>query len=490
MPIPPSTEAALAGATILANLSASNATIGKYEYREILVSASSGRNNAVQMYSAAGFGESTSDLAWDGHGIVAERGNILARTKRFQLEGTDTIADVDLDSLVSDRMRQTSQRQNASDHSKTFRVSSFTGRLGINSAGVFDSFRREIPKFPFVPSDAVKRDERCRDTFMIQATSLARWLLTRPESLRKLVVGVSGGQDSTHALLVAAHTMDLLGLSRANIIAITMPGFGTTGRTYSNACALIHALRATFHEIDVKPIALELMKSIGHDLGREDVVFQNAQAWGRKLIELALGAKLGATDLGTGDLSELMLGWCTMFGDHAAHYGVNAGVPKTLISYLIRWNAEVIFKDDEKVRTALFDILETPISPELLTARDGQITHKTEEEIGPYCLHDFTGYYFLRFGFSPVRIARMCYEAWKDVYSLSEIKKWMRVFFERFFPAQMKRSVLPLGPKVGGAAISPRGDWRMPADVSPVIWLEDLARVPDTIESKSCDACG
>jgi NAD+ synthase (glutamine-hydrolysing) len=275
--------------------------------------------------------------------------------------------------------------------------------------------------------------------------------------------------------------MDFLGLPRKNIVAITMPGFGTSGRTYENACALIRAVGATFREVDIKPVAATLMKSIGHDPMKEDLVFQNSQAWSRKLVELAMAGELQATDLGTGDLSELMLGWCTMFGDHAAHYGVNAGVPKTLISYLIRWSADQIFKNDEALRKVLHDILETPISPELLSHRQGQIEQKTEEEVGPYELNDFFGYYFVRFGFSPSRIVRMCFHSWRDKYDIGTIKKWARLFLTRFFPAQMKRSVLPLGPKVGGAAISPRGDWRMPADVRPDTWLEDLAKVPESV---------
>ncbi len=482
VPIPPGTRAALAGATILANLSASNVTIGKYEYREVLACASSGRNNAVQMYSAAGFGESTSDLAWDGHGIITERGILLARSERFALGGTYIIQDVDLALLLGERMRQTSFWQNARDNRTDFREVYFDEGLGTtDDSKVFHKFRRKIDQYPFVPSNPAYRNERCRETFMIQATSLARWLKQLPPDMQRVVIGVSGGQDSTQALLVAARAMDLLHLPRPNIIALTMPGFGTTGRTYHNACALVTALGATFREIKITPVVEQIFRDLGQDSNVEDLTFENVQAWTRKIFELAIACREQGIDLGTGDLSELMLGWCTMFGDHAAHYGVNAGVPKTLISYLIRWSADEVFKDELRVREALLDILATPISPELLRHNDGQIVQKTEENLGPYELHDFFGYYFVRFGLAPVRIVRMSYEAWQTKYKFAEIKKWARVFFERFFRSQLKRSCLPIGPKVGGAAISPRGDWRMPADMDASTWLRDLAQAPENI---------
>lgn len=493
VPIPPSTKAALAGATVLANLSASNITIDKSSYREMLVRSSSGKNLAVQLYAAAGRGESTTDLAWDGDGYIIERGTLLARTERFARNGTSIVVDVDLNVLLLDRARQSSFRQNATDNPFEFRkIWHDDGRLAFHcDPSKYSTFMRTINPHPFVPSDPTVRDERCRETFMIQATSLVQRLESLPPSIRKVVLGVSGGQDSTHALLIAAHAMDLMGLPRTNIIAITMPGFGTTGRTYRNACALIKEIGATFRKVNVKSIARKLFKAADYDpeLSGHNLLYENAQAWSRKIVEFSVACQERGIDLGTGDLSELMLGWCTMFGDHASHYSINAGVPKTLISYLIRWAADVIFKDEPKVQERLRDIVATPISPELLPpGMDGAIVQKTEETIGPYELHDFTGYYFIRFGLSPTRICRMALHAFQnrtdggERYSLAEIKKWMRVFLTRFFMTQVKRSVMPDGPKVGLACVSPRGDWRMPSDALPDIWFEDLDNVPDSID--------
>ncbi|MEK7583968.1 MAG: NAD(+) synthase, partial [Patescibacteria group bacterium] len=491
VPIPPSAKAALAGATVLANLSASNITINKSSYRKMLVESSSGKNLAVQLYAAAGRGESTTDLAWDGDGYIAERGTVIARTERFADGGTHIVVDVDLEVLLLDRARQSSFRQNASDHRFAFRNEVFYGALkpakNGHPAGIHETFLRSIDPHPFVPSDTEVRDERCRETFMIQATSLAHRLESLPESMWKVVIGVSGGQDSTHALLVVAYTMDLMKLPRTNIIAVTMPGFGTTGRTYRNALKLIRSVGATRFTRPVKTIAKALFRAAGYDpasdKGKEKaLVFQNAQAWARKMIELAIACHKGAIVLGTGDLSELALGWCTMFGDHASHYGVNSGVPKTLISYLISWASDVVFKGDKKLQRCLRDILATPISPELeMAAEDGTIVQMTEQEIGPYELHDFTMYYLLRFGFSPSRICRMALHAFDGKYTIDEIKKWMRVFITRFFQTQVKRSCLPDGPKVGLVCVSPRGDWRMPSDALSDAWLRDLDMVPDQI---------
>ena len=316
---------------------------------------------------------------------------------------------------------------------------------------------------------------------MIQATGLATKLRSLPEDARRVVVAVSGGQDSTHALNVAVHTMDMLELPRSRIVALTMPGLGTTERTYGNACALIRAVGATFREIDIKPAVRQFFGDIGHSEDKKDLVYENTQAWTRKLEELATAAQVRGIVLGTGDLSELALGWCTMFGDHASHYGVNAGIPKTLISYLIRWTADVVFEQEKAVRDVLLDILDTPISPELLPPREREIAQKTEEKIGPYELHDFFIYYFMRFGFSPSRIARMALHAFGGKYPLHEIKNWLRVFIVRFFQNQFKRNCLPEGPKVGMTCISPRGDWRMPSDASPAVWLADLERIPDEL---------
>ena len=491
VPVPPASRAALAGATILANLSASNIVIGKAQYREDLILASSGRNEAVHLYAAAGFGESTMDVVWDGHGFIAERGYMLAKTERFQLDGTCITADVDVEALVLERGVQGSFRQNAMDYKSSWRSVSMPGfRPGQAGAADNDAargdreqahrtFHRHIPSHPFVPQNPAERSERCSEVFMIQFTGLATKLRSLPEDARRVVVAVSGGQDSTHALNVAVHTMDLLGLPRSRIVALTMPGLGTTERTYSNACALIRAVGATFREIDIKPAVRKFFGDIEHSEDKKDLVYENTQAWTRKLEELATAAQVRGIVLGTGDLSELALGWCTMFGDHASHYGVNAGIPKTLISYLIKWTADEVFEEEPEVREVLLDILDTPISPELLPPSDREIAQKTEEEIGPYELHDFFIYYFLRFGFSPSRIARMALHAFEGKYGLPEIKAWLRVFIVRFFQNQFKRNCLPEGPKVGMTCISPRGDWRMPSDASPAAWLADLDRIPD-----------
>ncbi len=496
VPVPPSGRAALAGATILANLSASNIVIGKAQYREDLILASSGRNEAVHMYAAAGFGESTMDVVWDGHGFITERGYMLAKTERFQLDGACIVADADVEALTLERGVQGSFRQNAMDYKSSWRSvplpgfrsgqagqngSGASGRRGKEGKGVHHAFLRDIPSHPFVPQNPAERSQRCREVFMIQATGLATKLRSLPEDARRVVVAVSGGQDSTHALNVAVHTMDMLELPRSRIVALTMPGLGTTERTYGNACALIRAVGATFREIDIKPAVRQFFGDIGHSEDKKDLVYENTQAWTRKLEELATAAQVRGIVLGTGDLSELALGWCTMFGDHASHYGVNAGIPKTLISYLIRWTADVVFEEEKAVREVLLDILDTPISPELLPPREREIAQKTEEKIGPYELHDFFIYYFMRFGFSPSRIARMALHAFEGKYQLHEIKTWLRVFIVRFFQNQFKRNCLPEGPKVGMTCISPRGDWRMPSDASPAVWLADLERIPDEL---------
>ena len=493
VPVPPSSRAALAGATILANLSASNIVIGKAQYREELILASSGRNEAVHMYAAAGFGESTMDVVWDGHGFIAERGYMLAKTERFQLDGACIATDVDVEALTLERSVQGSFRQNAMDHRSSWRSVSLPGfrsepggENGSNASGQpkkwgHHTFLRNMPSHPFVPQNPAERSQRCREVFMIQATGLATKLRSLPEDARKVVVAVSGGQDSTHALNVAVHTMDMLGLPRTRIVALTMPGLGTTERTYENACALIRSVGATFREIDIKPAVRQFFGDVAHSEDKKDLVYENTQAWTRKLEELATAAQVRGIVLGTGDLSELALGWCTMFGDHASHYGVNAGIPKTLISYLIRWTADEVFAQEKAVHDVLLDILDTPISPELLPPNEREIAQKTEEKIGPYELHDFFIYYFLRFGFSPSRIARMALHAFEDKYDLQEIKTWLHVFIVRFFQNQFKRNCLPEGPKVGMTCISPRGDWRMPSDASPAVWLADLERIPDEL---------
>src|SRR5437870_393130 len=476
--------AALAGATVLANLSASNVTVGKFEYRQELVRSSAAKNLAVQMYSAAGFGESTADLAWDGHGLIAERGEMIAETERFALHGSTVVTDVDLVALREDRMRQTSFGENAGQHARAFRTVVAAAAEERRSAAVYREFRRSIAPLPFVPADPAKRDARCREIFLIKATSLARRLLALPEDGRQVVIGISGGQDSTEALLVAAHAMDLLGLPRTRIFGVTMPGFGTSRETHENACALVRAVGATPREMDITRLAGLVFEAVGHDPGREDRTFENVQAWTRKFLLFALASRERAIDLGTGDLSEQALGWATYGGDHMSHYGINAGVPKTLISELIRWAAEVIFKDEPEVARVLRAVLATPISPELLRlGPGGEIAQRSEELIGPYELHDFFLYYFLRFGFGPRRIARMALHAFGARYAVGDIRRWLLVFLERFFANQLKRDCLPAPPQVGsGGSLSPRGDWRMPSDASVAAWLAEARTIPESLE--------
>jgi NAD+ synthase (glutamine-hydrolysing) len=340
---------------------------------------------------------------------------------------------------------------------------------------VFTQLLRRVDPHPFVPADPALRDQRCREVFLIQATSLARRLDSLPPDARRAVIGVSGGQDSTHALLVAAHAMDLLNLERRRIVAVTMPGFGTTERTRGNARRLSEAIGATFREVPITTLSTAVYDAIGHPPEREDVTFENVQAWLRKLLLFATASQQRGIDIGTGDLSEIALGFATYGGDHMSHYGVNAGVPKTLITYLIGWAAEVIFHDDGKVQAVLRDVLATPISPELLRPdANGEIVQRSEDIVGPYELHDFFLYHLLRFGSGPRRLARLGLHAFEGRYPLADLRRWLQVFVQRFFASQFKRDCMPDGPKVGsGGSLSPRGDWRMPSDASPALWLAE-----------------
>jgi NAD+ synthase (glutamine-hydrolysing) len=482
-PVPPSALAALAGATVLANLSASNVTVGKWEYRRDLVRMSAAKNLAVQLYSAAGCGESTADLAWDGHGLIADRGELVAETERFALAGSTAVADVDLAALLTDRMRQTSFGQNASRQAaRVRRVTASRVRDG-RPAATWHALRRRIDPLPFVPSDPARRDHRCREIFSIKATALAQRLRSLPEDSRRLVIGVSGGRDSTQALLVAVHAMDLLGRPRGDVIGVTMPGFGTSDRTYAAACALVRALGATLREIGIRDVSHAMFAAIGHDDAVEDLTFENVQAWTRKMLLFSVASQVRGIDLGTGDLSELALGFATYGGDHMSHYGANAGVPKTLISELIRWAADTVFHDEPAVASALRDVLETPISPELLRpGPGGEIRQRSEDLVGPYELHDFFLYHLLRFGFGPRRIARTALAAFDGRYPIAEIRRWLLVFLRRFFASQFKRDCVPDAPKVGsGGSLSPRGDWRMPSDASPAAWLAEAESVPGSL---------
>ena len=475
VPVPPSSFAALAGATVIANLSASNVVIGKEGYRHQLVANQSARCIAAYLYSAAGPGESTTDLAWDGHAMVYENGTLVGESKRFSAEPQLAVVDIDLGRLTADRMRQNTFAATAMRHAeevRRFRTIEFsvplpTGRLPLE---------RRIERFPYVPGDTADRDQRCAEVYRIQVQGLTTRM--RYAGTKKLVIGVSGGLDSTQALIVCARAMDELGLPRRNVLAYTMPGFATGSRTRNQAWQLMRAVGATAEEIDIRPSCMQMLKDLRHPFakGRKvyDITFENVQAGERTSHLFRLANLHQGLVVGTGDLSELALGWATYgVGDHMAHYNVNASVPKTLIQYLIGWVAESgDFNDD--VKRALRRVLETEITPELVPG--GQ---STQAKVGPYELQDFHLYYTLRFGYAPTKVAYLAWNAWKDEYSLAEIRKWLGVFLERFMTSQFKRSVAPNAPKVGsGGSLSPRGDWRAPSDAAPSAWLADLRRVP------------
>ncbi len=486
-PIPPSTYAALRGATVLANLSASNITIGKTGYRHLLASSQSGRCIAAYLYAAAGQGESTTDLAWDGHGMIYENGDLLAESHRFHDLSQVIAADVDLDRLVQERMRFTSFADCATSHARTLgslRVMPFS--FSPPAAPVV--LRRRVERHPFVPSEPARRDERCYEAYNIQVSALAQRL--RATGIKKVVVGVSGGLDSTQALIVAARAMDRLGLPRTNVLAHVLPGYATSERTQQNALVLLEALGVTGRVIDIRPSCDQMLKDIGHPFARGekvyDVTFENVQAGERTSHLFRLANRHEAMVVGTSDLSELALGWCTYgVGDQMAHYDVNASVPKTLIRHLIQWAADRNEVGDA-ASAVLRDVLSTAISPELVPGHDNSApAQSTEKTIGPYELHDFSLYYITRRGYRPAKVAYLQACAWgRDVpggpsdgrYTLDEILRWLGTFLDRFFRfSQFKRSALPNAPKVGsGGSLSPRSDWRAPSDGSAAPWLADL----------------
>jgi NAD+ synthase (glutamine-hydrolysing) len=485
-PIPPSTYAAFAGATVLMNLSASNITIGKAEYRRSLCASQSGRCVAAYLYAAAGSGESTTDLAWDGHAMIFENHDLLAESGRFASAEQLIVADIDLERLVQERMRMTSLNDCASDHDEAARRIRHVALEFDVPAGAIP-LHRKVERFPYVPSDPAVRDERCFEAYNIQVHGLEQRL--RATGINKVVIGVSGGLDSTHALIVAAKTMERLGLPRTNVLGYTMPGFATSDATRSNALALMRALGVTGGEVDIKPSCMQMLRDIGHPFARGepvyDVTFENVQAGDRTSHLFRLANLHHALVVGTGDLSELALGWCTYgVGDQMSHYAVNASVPKTLVQHLIRW--VIATKQFEPETNAILQsIVETEISPELLPGggeRGSQPTQHTEAVIGPFALQDFSLYYISRYGFRPSKVAFLARHAWGAEYSLSTIKKWLGVFLRRFFESsQFKRSCLPNGPKVGsGGSLSPRSDWRAPTDAEAEVWLRELAEhVPD-----------
>lgn len=467
VPRPPSTDMALRGAEIILNLSASNDLIGKYAYLKRLIEQQSGSLFCAYAYAGAGFGESSTDLIFDGKVMIAECGSMRKTSERFSINGVEAIADVDVEALRRDRIHTTSWADSCS-------VSNVRLPLSDDSDEVTDLKFREVDPRPFVP-DGPARDERCNDIFNMQSLGLSRRL--DAIGCRQAVVGISGGLDSTLALLVTVEAFDRLGLGREGIVGVTMPGFGTTDRTHDNAVKLMEYLGISHREISIVPAVKQHFKDIGHDPSLHDVTYENSQARQRTYLLMDIANACGGIVIGTGDLSELALGWATYNGDHMSMYGVNSGVPKTLVRHLVEWYA--VTKASEPVGKVLADVLSTPVSPELLPPdENGDIAQKTEDVVGPYELHDFFLYYTLRYGFSPERIFLLASHAFSpDTYPTSVIKKWMRVFFRRFFAQQFKRSCLPDGPKIGSVCLSPRGDWRMPSDVSAAAWLDSLDRM-------------
>ncbi|EKF23089.1 glutamine-dependent NAD(+) synthetase [Mycolicibacterium hassiacum DSM 44199] len=495
VPVPPSAQAALAGATVLANLSGSPITIGRAEDRKLLARSASARCLAAYIYAAAGPGESTTDLAWDGQTMIWENGRLLAETERFPKSEGYSVADVDLQLLRAERLRMGSFDDNRIHHGITadsFRRVEFTVDPPSGDIGL----RRVVERFPFVPADPSRLEQDCYEAYNIQVAGLEQRL--RALNYPKLVLGLSGGLDSTHALIVAARAMDREGRPRSDILAFTMPGFATGERTKGNAIRLARALGVTFEEIDIRETASLMLSNLGHPFARGekvyDVTFENVQAGLRTDYLFRLANQRGGIVLGTGDLSEIALGWSTYgVGDQMSHYNVNGGVPKTLIQHLIRW-VIASRQFDDTVNEVLQSVLDTEITPELVPAGEDEEIQSSEAKIGPYVLQDFSLFQVLRYGFGPARVAFLAWHAWSDPergiwppgypedkrpsYSLKEIRHWLRVFAQRYYSfAQFKRSAVPNGPKVSyGGALSPRGDWRAPSDMSARIWLEAIDR--------------
>lgn len=480
VPVPPSSRLSLAGAEVIFNLSASDDTIGKYNYLRSLVANQSARCIAGYVYSSAGYGESSTDLVFSGKAIVAENGHILSEKDPWDRSKRYVISDIDIDAIRNDRMTMTTfhdcSRNNGCTNSEIIAINT----AGLNNKADNETVDpvefRDITPTPFVPSDKNEHllDERCTEITHIQASGLMRRIDFIKS--RNVVLGISGGLDSTLALLVAVKAFDELGWDRKGIIGVTMPGFGTTDRTHSNAVDLMHQLGITVREIPIAKAVNQHFEDIGHDPGIHDVTYENSQARERTQILMDIANQCGGIVIGTGDLSELALGWATYNGDHMSMYGVNTGVPKTLVRHLVKWHAKT--SDDDAVRKTLLDIVDTPVSPELLPASDsGEILQKTESLVGPYELHDFFLYYTLRYGYRPRKILLLAMSAFENKYDRSAILKWMKVFFKRFFSQQFKRSCMPDGPKVGSVCLSPRGDWRMPSDASSALWIKEIEKL-------------
>lgn len=457
--IPPSTYHAMAGATVIVNCSASNEIICKDSYRRDLVKVQSAKQVCGYVYANAGEGESTQDLVFAGHNLICENGTLIGESKRFT---TGILyADMDLQKIISERRRMTTFKGEEADD---YCYVEFT-------AGLLDlQIQRPYEKMPFVPSDNNERALRCEAILSIQAEGLKKRL--EHTGCKNAVIGISGGLDSTLALLVVKRTFDLLGIEKSNITAVTMPCFGTTDRTYNNAVLLTKKLGATLREIDIKEAVNIHFRDIGQAPDNHDVTYENAQARERTQILMDIANQTGGMVIGTGDLSELALGWATYNGDHMSMYGVNASIPKTLVRHLVRYFADTC--GDEELKKVLYDVLKTPVSPELLPPKDGKISQKTEDLVGPYELHDFFLYHILRFGYRPSKIYRIAKIAFGSEYEDTVILKWLKNFYRRFFTQQFKRSCLPDGPKVGSVAVSPRGDWRMPSDASYSLWMAEV----------------
>ena len=466
-PIPPSSALALQGAEIIFNLSADNEGVGKHNYLRSLIAQQSARCIAGYVFSSCGFGESTTDVVFAGNALIYENGTLLASGKRFSFEEQVVISEIDVERLRTERRVNTTF---ASCRAQT--AQGMVRHIATEYVNARDlQLTRTFDPHPFVPQGPML-DERCEEIFSIQVSGLAQ-RLTHTHA-KFAVVGISGGLDSTLALLVCVQTFDKLGLSRKGIIGVTMPGFGTTDRTHSNAVDLMESLGVTIREVSIKDACLQHFKDINHNPEVHDVTYENSQARERTQILMDIANQTNGLVIGTGDLSELALGWATYNGDHMSMYGVNASVPKTLVKHLVKWVAENGMS--EASRKTLLDIVDTPISPELIPAdEDGNIRQITEDLVGPYELHDFFLYYFLRFGFAPSKIYFLAVRTFKGVYDEETVKKWLQTFCRRFFNQQFKRSCLPDGPKVGSVSLSPRGDWRMPSDASSALWLNDVA---------------
>lgn len=459
-PVPPSVPAAIQGATIIVNCSASDESVGKETYRRELIKGQSAKLISGYIYASAGYGESTTDLVFGGHDLIAEKGMILTESERFR--NGIVYSEIDVKRLAWERRKNT-----------TFQMTHFpyeTARVPFSLNVEETELTRKILQTPFVPETETERNLYCKETLMIQAMALKKRL--DHTNCKSAVVGISGGLDSTLAILVTAKAYDLLGLDRKDILGVTMPCFGTTDRTYQNACLLVKKLGATLKEVDIKEAVTLHFKDIEHDMNVHDVTYENSQARERTQVLMDIANQTNGMVIGTGDMSELALGWATYNGDHMSMYAVNASLPKTFIKHVVKYYAEMC--EEKELKEVLLDILDTPVSPELLPPKDGEIAQKTEDLVGPYELHDFYLYYMLRYGYEPSKIYRLAKYAFEGVYDDETILKWLKKFYWRFFSQQFKRSCVPDGPRVSGMSLSPRGDWRMPSDACVAVWIKEL----------------